>query len=98
MPHPRLKGLEGILGPETAWPTFTDAQIGWLEKVFPARCMTRTETVEDHLRYAGAVDLISIMRSRVMDPNTPTATLDLTEEEAETLEMISRGGEIAHNQ
>lgn len=31
--------------------------VDWLKKTFPPSCMTPTETIEDHLRRAGKVEL-----------------------------------------
>lgn len=40
------------------------------------------EAVESHLRYAGKVDLVQTMRSRVVG-NSPTTSVGLTEDEEE---------------
>lgn len=55
----------------------------WLETVFPARCYTSTdgETLEQHLLYAGKVDLIDLLRSaneaRKMGEEIDDADLDM---------------------
>jgi hypothetical protein len=38
--------------------------IAQLEKEYPASCLARGETVEEHLRYAGKVELIAQLRQR----------------------------------
>jgi hypothetical protein len=81
---PRL--VENLVGPEAEWPIFTDAQVAWLEKAFPNRVIERHESIEDHIRYAGAVDLITILRSRV--PGSVRTDLSLTDEEMDELEII----------
>jgi hypothetical protein len=66
------------------WPTFTDAQVSFLENLFPSRPIDRTETIEDHLRFAGKVELIAAMRTRVTDGDGPRmeTAFELTEDEA----------------
>lgn len=36
-----------------------------LEEMFPARCLQRHETAEEHLRYAGKVELVGMLRNRL---------------------------------
>ena len=38
-----------------------------LEAVYPPVCLGRAETVEDHLRYAGKVELVALLRQRAME-------------------------------
>lgn len=69
-------------GQPLRWPLFSREQVEFLQKAFPARCIQRGESLEDHLRYSGKrelVDLISV--NSEMTANTATA-LDLEEEEA----------------
>lgn len=35
-----------------------------LEEHYPARCKSPDESLEDHLRYAGMVELIDVLRQR----------------------------------
>ena len=35
-----------------------------LEENYPPRCKTPEESLEDHLRYAGMVELIDVLRQR----------------------------------
>lgn len=35
-----------------------------LEELYPARCMKTDESLEDHLRYAGKVDVVERLRER----------------------------------
>lgn len=79
---PRLK-MEFVPDP---WPNFTDAQVEFLESRFPARCLAQHESVEDHLRYAGKVDLIAQLRDHVI--GSPSS-LALTDEEEEALDDMS---------
>ena len=44
------------------WPELDEATVAHLEGLFPPRCMQPDEHVEDHLRYAGAVDLVALLR------------------------------------
>lgn len=70
------------LTPEV-WPLFSDNQVSFLESKFPARCIKPSETIEDHLRYAGVVDLVQQLRMHVM--GNPQA-LALTEDEEDALD------------
>jgi hypothetical protein len=65
------------------FPYFTDEQVAALEDLFPARCLRQNETVEDHLRYAGKVELIASMRGAVI--GGPKA-LVLSEEEEDAID------------
>lgn len=68
------------------WPAFTHTQVSFLEEAYPARPINRRESIEDHLRYAGMVELIARMRETVLDAPVvigKEAGLDLTEEELE---------------
>lgn len=65
------------------WPRFTEEQVTFLEKLYPARCISPRETIEDHIRYAGKVDLIASMREHV--PGAITA-LHLNEDEEDALD------------
>jgi hypothetical protein len=38
-----------------------------LEQMFPPRCLERNETAEEHLRYAGKVELVAMLRNRLND-------------------------------
>lgn len=80
------------LAPEH-WPRFTEEQVAFLEKLYPARCIGTQEQIELHLRYAGKVDLIAQMREHV--PGTITA-VHLNEDEEEALDDMAT--EIAQEQ
>ncbi len=54
-----LKG-EGR-GP-VVWPDIPEDLVVFLEELYPPRCLERHQTVEDHLRYAGMVELVADMR------------------------------------
>lgn len=45
-------------------PVLERAQMDRLEELYPPRCLARTDTVEDHLRYAGMVELVANLRAR----------------------------------
>jgi hypothetical protein len=47
------------------WPHFTEEQVSFLEDLFPVRCLQPGEPVEVHLRHAGMVELISLLRANV---------------------------------
>lgn len=79
---PRRPGLEVEITPES-WPQFSEYQVAFLEKMFPKRCLQTRETVEDHLRYAGKVDLIAIMRDHVI--GSPGSLL-LSDDEEDALD------------
>lgn len=46
-------------------PDLTEVMVRWLEDQFPPRCLGTRETVEDHLRYAGKVDLVAGLRAQL---------------------------------
>lgn len=62
---------------DLGYPRLTADQIEQLEVKFPPRCLHKGESVEDHLRYAGKVELIAILRSFIIDPRG----LDFTPDE-----------------
>lgn len=39
-------------------------QLERLEELYPHRCLGRMDTVEEHLRYAGMVELVDNLRAR----------------------------------
>ena len=43
-------------------PLQTEQLIDTLEVSYPPRCIAKDETLEEHLRYAGAVDLVETLR------------------------------------
>ncbi|RWP84740.1 MAG: hypothetical protein EOR11_19970 [Mesorhizobium sp.] len=45
-------------------PVFSRESIEELETQFPPRCLGRGESVEEHLRYAGKVELVEMFRNR----------------------------------
>jgi len=48
-----------------AIPTDSESLIGQLEEQYPVRCRLPDETERDHERYAGKVDLIKEIRTRL---------------------------------
>ena len=48
-----------------AIPTDTETLLDQLEEQYPARCRLPDETERDHERYAGKVDLIKELRTRL---------------------------------
>lgn len=63
------------------FPTFSEDQVEALERLFPPRCLARGQTVENHLRYAGMVELIARMRNHViMGASSNKITLTADEE------------------
>lgn len=61
-------------------PTFTDAQVAWLEDLFPARCKTPLEGIEEHMLYAGKVELVAFIRSRTPSGDPAERTEEQDEE------------------
>lgn len=47
------------------WPDIPLDLLEYLETVWDPRCMMPNESVEEHLRYAGAVGLVTLMRAAV---------------------------------
>lgn len=45
-------------------PVFSRESLEALEELFPPRCLERGESAEDHLRYAGKVELVGMLRYR----------------------------------
>lgn len=45
-------------------PVFTRESLEALEVLFPQRCLSRGESAEDHLRYAGKAELVEMLRNR----------------------------------
>lgn len=74
--------ISDTIGKPDLWPTFTEEQVAFLEKLFPPRCVGRRESAEDHLRYAGMVDLVALMRATVIGGTK----LDLNEDEEDALD------------
>lgn len=62
------------------FPTFTDAQVSALEELFPARTIKKGESIEDHRRYAGMVDIVQMLRDHVID-GPESGSIELTEDE-----------------
>jgi hypothetical protein len=66
-------------------PLFTNAQVKWLEDLYPPQCYTGRGSLEEHLMVAGKVELIALMRSRVidqpLDKQVGGLAVDKTEEE-----------------
>lgn len=51
--------IEGI-------PYVTESLVEALEALFPPRCLKVGESVEQHLRYAGKVELIALLRANCL--------------------------------
>lgn len=45
-----------------SFPTLATDLIKDLEEKYPHRCITRKESFEDHLRYAGAVAVVTFLK------------------------------------
>lgn len=45
-------------------PLLERSQLERLERLFPPRCLGRMDTTEEHLRYAGMVELVENLRAR----------------------------------
>lgn len=78
--------IQGVANAQQPWPTFSDSQVSFLERLYPARCIGRSESAEDHLRHAGMVELIERMRGTVIGGKS---NLDLTADEEEALDEHS---------
>ncbi len=70
---------------EEPWPQFTEAQAAFLEKLFPPRCIGTDQRLEDHLRYAGKVDLVARIRANTITARPSAGGADLTEDEEEAM-------------
>lgn len=71
-------------------PRLTMRDIEALEANYPSRCLRPNERVEDHLRYAGKVELIAVLKSFV-DPG-----LEFTPDEEAAMDLMAE--EIANKQ
>lgn len=56
-----------LVGQGSQCPDLSELLVAWLEEAFPPRCLAPRETVEDHLRYAGKVELIAFLRAQLVD-------------------------------
>ncbi|MDG4856421.1 hypothetical protein [Mesorhizobium sp. WSM4982] len=45
-------------------PILSEEALVALEALFAPRCLSRVETAEEHLRYAGKVELVEMLRNR----------------------------------
>lgn len=50
-------------GREVKLPILDRESLEALEALFPPRCISRTQTIEDHLRYAGVVEHVQSLRA-----------------------------------
>lgn len=50
-----------------SWPEVPEDLLAFLSASYPPRCYTAGETVEAHLLYAGAVELVAAMRAAYED-------------------------------
>lgn len=53
------------------WPPVPQELVEYLEAAFPPRCMQAGEGLEDHLRYAGKVELVSALRAHTATVASP---------------------------
>lgn len=53
---------DGRRGDERSWPDIDESIVLHLESLYPPRTLGKGETVGDHLRYAGACDLVQTLR------------------------------------
>lgn len=51
-------------------PVLERSQVERLEKLYPPRCIGRMENAEEHLRYAGMVELVANLRVRFEQTRT----------------------------
>lgn len=71
------------------WPTFSEEQVDYLLRTFPPRCKMPGESLEEHLLYAGHVELAR----KIADQRTiATATLDVDLEADIERELRATGG------
>lgn len=70
-----------------AWPNFTEAQVAFLERLYPPRCLGPHEQVEDHLRYAGKSELVATLRGTVIGS---TAALEFNGDEEEAMDAMAQ--------
>lgn len=57
----------GNATPRLPVPRVPSELVAWLEQQFPPRCYEGKERIEDHLRYAGRVELVASMRSTMQE-------------------------------
>jgi hypothetical protein len=55
-----------------------------LEQMFPPRCLQRNETAEEHLRYAGKVELVEMFRNRLSAYQSEADLVGQIDEDLET--------------
>jgi hypothetical protein len=81
---------------DLGYPRLTAEQVAVLEELFPARCyQPGIETLEDHLKYSGKVELIAALKANSIDGTVPGAELSPEEAEALIDDEVAR---IAANQ
>lgn len=57
-------------GPVVELPKLDEAAMLRLEALYPPRCLGRSETVEEHLRYCGMVELVANLRACLEQDDT----------------------------
>lgn len=85
----KVEELEAIMA---MMPTFTDAQVAYLEDLFPARCKEPLEGIEEHMLYAGKVELIAFLRSRTPSGD-PAGRTEEQSEDAMVADLEARAME-----
>jgi hypothetical protein len=81
----RRHPLKDTMGMQPMWPDFTPEQVAFLKEQFPHRCLLRNETVEDHLRYCGKVELVEEIASHVSLPFRVATGEDLVDEDLDAI-------------
>lgn len=71
--------LEAQEAKDVVWPHVSPEIVEHLEGLFPPRCLAPGEPVEDHLRYAGAAELVATMRAHHERQGRPAQLEDLGE-------------------
>lgn len=70
---------------EPKWPEVPEDLVEFLEAIYPPKCMDRVTSVEEHLRYAGAVELVELLRFKVEETkelaSTDALEVELQEDE-----------------
>jgi hypothetical protein len=77
-----LRGA-AVVQPGAAFPEVDTTLLEYLEKSYPPMCYDPTpgETLERHLMYAGAVNLISVLRQAHDEQQKPDAGVDEFEDD-----------------
>lgn len=61
-------------------PDLTELLVSTLEAMCPPMCLGKQQTVEDHLRYAGIVEFVGVLRSHLERYHTEDQEGDITQD------------------